>query len=245
MTQFPDPDTAPGYRRRLVIEPGPGSVTAELEDDYHRMVVELTHRDGVITGVGSAMKRSPWTTCEGAMATLEQTFIGKRLDDPSVKQAKSFNCTHLYDLASFCTDHAAAQGRVVFDIRISDPNDGKVASRLYRNGELLLDWRLENGRFVEPEEIAGKGLTEIGGWLAGLTGELGEAARILRWASMVAGGRMIEMPAGMSGSEIGIPGSCHTFQPGTIEQSRRKPNAEIDFSDGIGPMADRAELFAR
>ena len=60
-SSLPDPEIAPGYRRRIVIEREPGSVTAELEDDYHRMVVTLRHADGIITGVESEMKRSPWT----------------------------------------------------------------------------------------------------------------------------------------------------------------------------------------
>ena len=67
---LPDPEIAPGYRRRIVIEPSPGAVTAELEDDYHRMVVTLRHDGEVITGVASKMKRSPWTTCEGAMVCV-------------------------------------------------------------------------------------------------------------------------------------------------------------------------------
>lgn len=241
-----DPETAKGFRRRLVIEPGSGSVRAELEDDFHRMVVTLTHQDGVITGVRSAMPRSPWTTCEGAMAALERTFAGKRLDDPSVKQAKTLNCTHLFDLASFCASHAGESGRVTYEIMVSDPVDGRVASRLYRNGERLLDWTLEGGKFVDPVEIAGKGLLEINGWLAGLTGEKAEAARLLRWVTMMSGGRLIPMPAGMHGTEFVGSATCHTFQPETAEIARRKPNAEIDFSQlPEGPMADRAALFSR
>ena len=50
-----------GYRRRILIEPAPGRSTAELEDDYHRMVVTLTHSDGVVVAVESEMKRAPWT----------------------------------------------------------------------------------------------------------------------------------------------------------------------------------------
>ncbi len=249
MTEVIDPENTPGYRRRIAIEPAPGSVTAELEDDYHRMVVTLSHKDGVITAISSEMKRSPWTTCEGAMAVLQDTFVGKRLDDPSVKRVKSLNCTHLYDLASFCVAHASMPDRLTFDIFTSDPVDGVVCTRLYRNGERLLDWRLESGKFAKPEEVAGKGLLEINGWLAELDVQdpaLGEAARILRWASMIAGGRAISMPAGMSGSAIGMVGTCHTFQPETAKLARRKPGADLDFSgDEIaGPMADREDLFA-
>ena len=249
MTQAIDPDTAPGYRRRVVIEPVPGSVTAELEDDYHRMVVRLSHEDGVITGISSQMKRSPWTTCEGAMSVLEETFVGKRLDDPSVKRVKSLNCTHLYDLATFCAAHAETNERVIYDIYTSDPVHGVVVSRLYRNGEQLLNWRLENGKFIAPGVVKGRGLWEITNWLNLLETQdraYAEAARVLRWASMVAGGRGIAMPAGMSGTRFGKDAACHTFQPGTAEQARRKPGADVDFSgNAAGPLADREDLFVR
>lgn len=252
MTQAIDPENTPGYRRRIVIEPVPGSVTAELEDDYHRMVVTLSHEEGVITTISSQMKRSPWTTCEGAMAVLQDTFVGKRLDDASVKRVKSLNCTHLYDLAAFCAAHAGMAERVTYDIFTSDPAGagGVVFSRLYRNGQRLLDWRLESGKFVEPDVVAGKGLLEINGWLIDLDVQdsaLAEAARILRWASMIAGGRAISMPAGMSGTAFAMGASCHTFQPETAERAKRKPGADLDFSghEAVGPMADREELFAR
>jgi hypothetical protein len=229
---LPDPETVPGYRRRVVIEPAPGSVTAELEDDYHRMVVTLSHDGAVITGVSSEMKRSPWTTCEGAMAVLVDTFAGKRLDDPSVKRMKALNCTHLYDLATFCAGHAGESERITYEIFTSDPVEGQFLTRLYRNGEHMFDWMLEKGRFVTPEAVAGKGLTGIGEWLDGLEPREQEAARVLRWAGMI-------------GADIGIPGSCHTFQPERAEEARRKPGADVDFSTGAGPLADRAELFAR
>jgi hypothetical protein len=244
-SDLPDPETAPGYRRRIVIEHEPGSVTAELEDDYHRMQVTLRHEGGIITGVTSEMKRGPWTTCDGAMAVVRETFMGRRLGDPSVKRMKALNCTHLYDLATFCAGHAGESSQVTYEIFASDPVEGRMVTRLYRDGENLLEWVLENGRFVTPEAVAGKGLTGIGEWLDGLEPREQEAARILRWASMVAGGRGIAMPAGMIGSDIGMIGSCHTFQPGRAQEARRKPGADVDFSSGAGPLADRVELFRR
>jgi hypothetical protein len=242
---LPDPEKVPGYRRRIVIEPAPGSVSAELEDDYHRMAVTLRHDGETITGVESAMPRGPWTTCDGAMAVLVETFAGKRLCDPSVKRMKPLNCTHLYDLATFCAGHAGESERVTYEVFTSDPVEGRFVTRLYRDGEHMFDWTLQGGKFVTPEVVAGKGLTAIGEWLDGLEPREQEAARVLRWASMVSGGRGIDMPTGMVGADIGMIGSCHTFQPGRAEEARRKPGASVDFSLGAGPLADRAELFGR
>jgi len=246
MTTELDAEAQPGYRRRIAIEPAAGTVRAELEDDYHRMVVDLWHEDGIISCIESDMKRGPWTTCDAARAQLEKTFQGKPLGDPSFRNDKTLNCTHLYDLATFCVDHAGTGEAVLYDIFVSDPQDGVVFARLYRNNQCRLDWQLRDGKFLVPGEVAGKGLTEIGKWIAGLTPQLEASARILRWAAMIAGGRAISMPAGMVGSEIGLIGTCHTFQPGTADIARRKPGADMDFSAGSdGPMADRAEMFTR
>jgi hypothetical protein len=135
---------------------------------------------------------------------------------------------------------------VTYEVFTSDPVDGLAVTRLYRDGEHMFDWTLEKGRFVTPEAVAGKVLTGIGEWLDGLPPREQEAARILRWASMVSGGRGIDMPTGMVGADIGMIGSCHTFQPGTAQLARRKPGASVDFSaPGQQALADRADLFAR
>ena len=71
-------DMAPAFRRRILIEPSPGHVTAELEDDWHRMIVTLFHDSGIVRAVQSDMKRWPWTTCRGAIAQLEKVSSAKR-----------------------------------------------------------------------------------------------------------------------------------------------------------------------
>ena len=37
----------PAFRHRILIEPAPGCVTAEIEDDWHRMVVIVFHGGGI------------------------------------------------------------------------------------------------------------------------------------------------------------------------------------------------------
>lgn len=243
---FPDPEKLPGYRRRIIIEPGPDMVTSELEDDYHRMVVTMEHDGETITGVASQMPRGPWTTCDGAMDVVRETFLGKRLDDPSVRNARSLNCTHLYDLATFCAGHAGESERVTYEIFVNDIVENVIASRLYRNGERYLDFVRDKGKFVVPEGLIGLKLAQMGDWIESLPPAEAEAARVLRWATMVAGGRSIRMPTGMKGADIGMVGTCHTFQPGRIEEARRRPGASKDFSgEDAGPLADRAEAFGR
>ena len=235
----------PGYRRRILIEPAAGTVTAELEDDYHRMVVTLDHAGGAITRVTSAMKRSPWTTCPGAMAQLEATFLGKSLDAASVRDEKTLNCTHLFDLASFAAAHAGEVAPIAYEIAVSDPVDGVTEAVLRRDGALLFHWTYTEAAYVGPTDMAGMPTSAIGRWIAAQPAELQEAARILRWAAMVAHGRRIAMPAGMSATRF-ASGACFTFQPETAKVGTRRPGADVDFSaPGRAPLADREAMFVR
>lgn len=236
-----------GYRRRILIEPSAGLVTAELEDDYHRMVVSLTHADGVVTKVASEMKRSPWTMCPGAMDQLAATFTGVPLAGFAKRGEKTANCTHLHDLALFAAAHAGDTAPVAYDILVTDAVDDARRATLARNGAPLLDWTLVGAPMQEvfstPEELAGKPMSQLNDFIATQDKPTAEAIRILRWASMVAHGRVRDMPAGMSATEF-PGGSCYNFQPDRAPISTRRPGADIDFSKpGATPMADRAEAF--
>ncbi|MFC3172694.1 DUF2889 domain-containing protein [Novosphingobium bradum] len=233
----------PGYRRRILIEPAPGRVTAELEDDYHRMVVTLGHDGARVTSVEAAMKRSPWTTCPGAIRQLAQTFTGLTLDAAGARAEKTRNCTHLFDLATFACAHAGEAGPVAYEIIVTDPVDGAQVTQLWRNGALLFDWRMAGGRFAAPAELAGADRSAIPGWVAAQPPELQEAARILRWAAMIAIGRGHDIPAGIDATRFGS-GACFSFQPEVAGIARRRPGADVDFAAiGAPPMADRDAMF--
>lgn len=233
----------PGYRRRILIEPRPGQIAAELEDDYHRMVVTLTHRDGIVTEVSSEMKRSPWTLCPSAMDQLKKTFTGTPLVGFPKRGERAQNCTHLHDLALFGAAHANETTPVTYEILVTDPVEGIREAHLRRDGKPVFDWRLEGDLFLAPAALEGRRLTEISDWIATLNSAGAEAARILRWASFVASGRARDMPAGMSATAF-PGGACYNFQPERAPYSVRRPGADIDFSIlGAEPMADRAEAF--
>ena len=48
-------DMLPGFRRRFLVTPLPGRVTAAVEDDYHSMAVILHHDGARISGVDAIM----------------------------------------------------------------------------------------------------------------------------------------------------------------------------------------------
>lgn len=235
----------PGFRRRILIEPTPGLVTAELEDDYHWMVVELRHADDIVIEVTSRMPRAPWTTCDGAMTRLAQTFTGTAIEQVARRGERMTNCTHLHDLAVFAAAHAYDRAAIAYEIYVTDPVDGQREAWLWRNGAVLHQWRFQDDRIVSPATLAGRSLGELGAWIAAQDKDGAEAGRILRWGSMLALGRAIDMPAGMSATAF-PGGTCYTFQPEQAMIARRKPGADIDFSaPGMEPLAGRSQTFAR
>ena len=236
--------SAPGFRRRVLIEPGPGRVAVEFEDDWHRMAVTLHHDGAVARAVDSEMKRAPWTTCPGAMARLRETFTGERLAALARRGEKTTNCTHLYDLALLAAAHAGEGQATTYEVEVSDPIDGRREASVRRNGETALCWAMAGDRLVSPPELAGRRLFDLGDWIAGLDAAGQEAARLLRWTNIMAFGRQMEIPAGMSGERFGN-GSCFTFQPERAEQTRRVADADRDLSAaGAAPLADREAAFA-
>lgn len=233
----------PAFRRRILIESSPGCVVAELEDDWHRMVVTVRHEDGTARSVEGEMKRWPWTTCQGAIAQLAETFTGHALADFARRGAKKQNCTHLHDLAIFAAGHAHETAPVTFDVTVTDPVAGRRTAQIVRNGEVGMTWTLEDATLFEPPVLAGLMLYTLNDWIAGLDPASQETARILRWASILAHGRAMDIPEGMSGTAF-PSGSCYTFQPELAASAVRRPDVPRDFSQtGITPLADRSLTF--
>lgn len=238
-----DPDTRPGFRRRILVVAGEGAVTAMLEDDIHCLSVTLRH-DGVrVIAVEPSFDRPPWTTCPGAVGKLIETFTGKLLTEVTAKVEKTQNCTHLHDMAVLAAAHAGVPGEALYDVIATDPADGVRRLELRLNGELLHAWTERDGVLVTPAAVAGKTLQTLHDWLATLEGTELEGARILRWAARVALGRTLPMEQQNDASKMKL--SCYTFQPERVGQARLIGDRR-DFSDGtIQPLAGlKARLLA-
>jgi hypothetical protein len=234
----PSIDDLPGFRRRIRITPAPGNVVAAVEDDYHHMSIMLEHDGHVATGVRAEMVRVPWTTCPGAERVVERTFTGTALDGFVARGAKTANCTHLHDLAVLAAAHAGDECVTVYDILVSDPDDGRVLAELRRDGRVMLTWVLERGLMTEPASIRGLGLTDLGPWIATLDRAGQEQARLLRWGTILAHGRTKSMEGRSKATDLPI-GQCYTFQPDMAALARYVPGTVFDFSEGLRqPLAD-------
>ncbi len=229
-------DALPGFRRRILIEPAAGRTTAALEDDYHRMAVTVAHERGIATAVTASMARAPWTTCPGAALQLRHSFVGRPLARFGFVGERERNCTHLHDLALLAAAHAADAAATTIDILVSDAVGGIKLAELRRDGAVVLRWRLEGERIVAPAIIAGRGLRDLGDWIAGLDGGEKEAARLLRWGTLLSNGRTVVVDK----DTRQLPqGRCYTFQPDRFAVAERL-DPFVDFSASAdGPLADR------
>ena len=228
----------PGFRRRVLIEPNAGVVTAALEDDWHRMAVSLQHQDSRITGITSRMDRAPWTTCPGATEQLALTFTGACLAAIARRGERTSNCTHLYDLALLAARHAGDTIATTYDIEVADPQDGQRTATLRQDRVLVFEWVLSNDRLLTPSALAGRRLTEMGDWISSLQADQQESARLLRWATMMSFGRQMVIPDHSSGERFAF-GACFTLQPNRAGNATRLPHGQIDFSqNGRIPLAD-------
>lgn len=238
MSAHPTPlDRLPGFRRRVRITPRKGSVCSELEDDYHRMSVTLTHDGGTVNSIEVLMDRVPWTTCPGAAEQLRRTFTGVALADFAVRGEKRENCTHLHDLAIWAAAHAFELEPLIYDILVSDPVEGRRRVELRRNGAAVLGWSDERNRIVEPAELAGMMLDKLRPWIESLPAEMREGARVLQWGAIIANGRSRSLEKQSNASALGV-GRCYTFQAHRVVVAKRIDDIR-DFSQDTSPLLAR------
>jgi hypothetical protein len=229
-------DKLPGFRRRFIVTPASNRVSSEVEDDYHCMGVTIHHDGRIATKVESVMQRAPWTTCPGAVARLEQTFTGVPLDGFAARGEKRANCTHLHDLAVLAAAHALDTDPLVYDILVSDPIEGRRRAELRRNGTSVLGWVQADGRITEPEELAGVPLDGMRPWIDSLDAPRQEAARLLRWGTILAHGRTVPWERQSDSSRLPV-GNCYTFQPERSAAAKRIGEIR-DFSQGPRPLEE-------
>ncbi|MBP6725484.1 MAG: DUF2889 domain-containing protein [Halioglobus sp.] len=227
----------PGFRRRFKVTPAPGVVSAEVEDDFHCMSVTLNHDGITATSVKAQLQRAPWSTCPGAVASCESTFTGLALKAFPARGDKTSNCTHLYDLALLAAAHALDDAVLVYDIFVSDPVAEVRQAAIFRNGERVLTWSDRKFRILEPAELAGLQLLDMRAWIDALDPPRQEAARLLRWGSVIAHGRTI--PLVEQSDARRMPPNCYSFQPERAAVAKRIGLIR-DFSDGtIQPLETR------
>jgi hypothetical protein len=230
------------YRRRIRLRNlTPGHAAGELEDDFHHFRVDLVHDGATILEARGHYFRGPWTVCAEApepLRAIEHHPLSARSTGIGAYAAARANCTHLFDLAGLVVAHATRdEPSRQYDIEITDPAGPSLASTatLWRDGGLVLEWRLERGDIVAPVPWADAPLRRgfIAWAEASLDPDLAEAAIALRRVIDIAigrGGNLDDVPGASAVAEL-MMGKCQAFSPGKVEVALRNRGSARHFRD--------------
>ncbi|CAN5182617.1 hypothetical protein BH10PSE13_BH10PSE13_03420 [soil metagenome] len=234
-----------GCRRNQLIDPRPGVVRADVEDDFHSFWLEITHDGEHVLDLRTSALRWPWTTCPAAGLYLGERMKGARLDSLAQVDSALSHCTHQHDLALLAAAHAHDAGPTLYSTFASDRMEPTRTAELYRNGEPELLWEIEGSDIMSPGIGHGLSLRRLKEWEVTLSPHEREAARVLRRTIFIAGGRFFDYEATPTADTVAQSvGACYTFQP--IRSAGAALTMEMhDYSDGGIPLRDRIEEVAR
>jgi hypothetical protein len=219
------------YHRAIALHaPTSGTVTGELEDDFHHFRVTVDHDGSRVVSVRGEAVRFPWSTCPDAtepLCALEGMALSDRSSAVADQTDPYLNCTHMFDTAGLAIA-LVASGRDErrYDIEVPDRDDDWATQpTLWRDGQVLLRWDVTDRTITSPEPFAGvqlRGGFATWAWEA-LDVDTAEAAVVLRRAIDIAFGRLMDMDAWDRASDVGhaTVGNCHSFQPAVVETALR------------------------
>lgn len=225
------PSYPPGFWRRIDMVPFAGHIIAGLEDDAHRFFLRVSHDGALITDVTARADRFPWSTCPGAAPFLSEQLTGRTLEDVAALDP-TIHCTHLYDLAVIAAAHAGAPAPVRFDMQVADRVDARTTATLFQDGQVRLQWRLNDTEIEGPGEWAGRNLKKLSVWKQELPPETALWAAMLRRAAFVSGvRRQPEFTPGQTADRGPLRiGACFTYQLPRARDATRSTNWRRDFS---------------
>lgn len=207
------------YRRRVAIRASERSGVAAIEDDAHRFEIGLTHDGARVTSVEAAAVRYPYTTCPGAVPSV-QSFVGIPLTSDVTAPTRSIRaglcCTHQFDsIALAIAQCARGPGQRVYDAEVR-VDGGTKSAVLRRDGQPVLDWIVEADRIGSSDPANGLSVRSVLKELHGrVEEEFVEAIFVMRRALLVSPGRMRPPEAHVDPAQMmdRMAGACHSFQP--------------------------------
>lgn len=234
----------PGFRRNQLIDPRPGRIEAEIEDDYHHFRVALDHDGTVVTSIQTEAVRWPWSTCPAAGVHLASRLTGVRLDALAAIDPPQAHCTHQHELALIAAGHAHDTAPTVYSTFVRDAVDGVRLGETWRNGEKLIAWEVR-GSVIISRPHAGYELRRLKAWEEELPIDLRVPGRILRRVLQTSLGREFAFEQASTADQVASSvGACYTFQP---ERSATGTATAVirTFTEGPAPLADRLDALAR
>jgi hypothetical protein len=226
---------APSLNRTIRIASGEGVVRAALEDDFHHFLVEIEHRDGVVTAARSKSPRFPYSLCPAAgdrLAALVGASIHDRIVQVQAHADARYQCTHQYELAVLAVSAAGrGVGARVYRAVVADRDAQPQTAMLERDGEVVLRWTLSDYAVAAPAPYAGVALgAGFSAWVSRTLDEAeAEAALVLRRAVFISSGR--GMAARLDAmAHASIRGGCWVQQPERARDALRQRGSTLDFA---------------
>ncbi|OYU99630.1 MAG: hypothetical protein CFE45_12225 [Burkholderiales bacterium PBB5] len=228
-----------GFRRRIRLQTlldaadGP-QVRAALEDDFHHFRLAMqADALGRVQAVQASAPRHPYSLCPAAAGELQQ-LCGLPLPGRAqalVAQADARqHCTHLLDLAGLAA--ATMQQRLdarQYDIWVPTRMAGHTEAKLWRDGQPLLRWAVQDDTLTGPAPYIGVGLRQgLARWAAqNLGADEAEAALVLRRCVMISLGRSKPLDEQVHAAPTGL---CFAQQPQRATLALRQRGSTWDFS---------------
>lgn len=216
-----------------------------MEDDFHHFLTAVRHDGRTIQAVEVESLRTPWATCGMAAAAL-QTLAGRPLAAGArlAAEVRNTGCTHMLDQVALAIAHAiTATPRLDYRMEVEAGPDRVIRAQLFRDGALLLDWRVEDGAIVGGA-LDGVSIMGLPKQAAGrLAPDLMEAAVVLRRAVHISGARGIDMDDFATAAAIvkNMPATCYSLLPEVRDRAQRNLGSMRNFSaEGRWPLAEDA-----
>ena len=222
-------------RRHLLVAVDDFTVAAGVEDEMHHFELTVRHDGSVVTAVGGTPVRWPWSPCydsPNALAALVGLPLTATPADIAAWTDAREQCTHQFDLATLAISHAARHvaggaNRRDYVTEVPDWNEAPFTARLWRDGDLILDWTC--GAPLKQRFFA---------WCANnLDSDTAEAAQMLRRAVWLSPARKVDLEDMDDATESGLAlAICYTSQAERMPVAIRSRNSLRDFSTSAAPL---------
>jgi hypothetical protein len=156
------PGTSMFWRRIRLVNIDSTITVGELEDDCHHFRVELHHDGATIIAAEGQYLRGPWTTCGKAgepLRAIEGHPLRPRASAIGAYADARANCTHLFDLTGLAMAQSFREtAQRQYDMVVTDMQDPPSLAQeavIWRDGDEIVRWELEQREVVRPAAWAG------------------------------------------------------------------------------------------
>ena len=241
-----NPDYGLGFYRRSIrlVSRDVGTVTGELQDNYHAMACTIAHDGVTVSAVDPLFVRVPTNQCGGAAEpalALVGVPIAISFGDFFGGGRPFAHCSHMFDLVWLMLRQAQRGiGARMYEIEVPDhPGPGTERVTLSCDGVPALEWQVAGGVIAAPEPFAGRAvLSGFVRWAReALADDALDAALVLQKGYMVSRARQFsrrQLAGPMTASDEVMRDMCWAYStPRFDEAVRRDSYRDLDDSESL------------